>query len=97
MPLSVGGDHSITLPVLRSIVGDDPVGLVNFDAHTDSWDEELGSRFSHGTPFRRAVEEEIVDPKRTNDEDQGWIEYCLSLTIRVVSGVQSRKQAVSED
>jgi len=65
VPLSAGGDHSITLPILRAIAADHPVGLVHIDAHTDSCDEEMNSKYSHGTPFRRAVEEGILDPKRT--------------------------------
>lgn len=65
VPLSAGGDHSITLPILRAIAADRPVGLVHIDAHTDCCDEEMNSKYSHGTPFRRAVEEGILDPKRT--------------------------------
>ncbi|MCP4260052.1 MAG: agmatinase [Planctomycetes bacterium] len=65
IPLSAGGDHSITLPILRAITADHPVGLVHIDAHTDCCDEEMNSKYSHGTPFRRAVEEGILDPKRT--------------------------------
>ncbi|MHA2249152.1 MAG: agmatinase [Candidatus Kariarchaeaceae archaeon] len=63
-PLSAGGDHSITLPILRAIASDKPIGLVHIDAHTDTCDEELGYRFTHGTPFRRAVDEGLLDPSR---------------------------------
>ena len=64
-PVSVGGDHSITLPILRSIARrHGPVGVVHFDAHPDTWDEYFGSKFFHGTPFRRAVEEGLIDPRR---------------------------------
>jgi guanidinopropionase len=65
VPLSVGGDHSMTLPILRAIAADRPVGLVQIDAHCDTGDDYLGSRYHHGAPFRRAVEEGLVDPKRT--------------------------------
>ena len=65
VPLSVGGDHSVTLPILRAIARDRPVGLVHIDAHCDTGDDYLGSRFHHGAPFRRAVEEGLLDPKRT--------------------------------
>ena len=65
VPLSAGGDHSITLPIMRAIAKDRPVGLVHIDAHTDCCDEEMNSKYSHGTPFRRAVEEGLLDPKRT--------------------------------
>lgn len=64
VPLSVGGDHSVTLPILRAIARDGPVGMVHIDAHCDTGDDYLGSRFHHGAPFRRAVEEGLLDPKR---------------------------------
>ena len=64
-PLCVGGDHSISLPILRAIARrHGPVALIHFDAHPDTWDEYFGSKFFHGTPFRRAVEEGAVDPRR---------------------------------
>ena len=64
VPLAVGGDHSISLPILRAIARDRPVGMVHIDAHCDTGDDYLGSRFHHGAPFRRAVEEGLLDPKR---------------------------------
>ncbi|MFQ5981283.1 MAG: agmatinase [Candidatus Heimdallarchaeota archaeon] len=64
-PLSAGGDHSISLPILRAIAASGPIGVVQIDAHTDTSDEEMGCKFTHGTPFRRAVEEGLLDPKRT--------------------------------
>lgn len=63
-PLSAGGDHSISLPILRAVAVNRPVGLIHVDAHLDTLDEEIGSKFSHGTPFRRAVEENLIDPNR---------------------------------
>ena len=64
-PLSVGGDHSITLPVLRALARrHGPLGVVHFDAHPDTWDEYFGSKLFHGTPFRRAVEEGLIDTRR---------------------------------
>ena len=64
-PLSVGGDHLISLPVLRGIAADAPLGMIHFDAHTDLFDGYFGgSRYTHGTPFRRAIEEGLLDPKR---------------------------------
>lgn len=65
VPLSVGGDHSVTLPVLRALGKGEPLGLVHIDAHCDTGDDYLGSRFHHGAPFRRAVEEGLIDPRRT--------------------------------
>lgn len=58
----VGGDHSVSLPILRAIAKKHggPVCLVQFDAHNDLWDEYFGSKYSHGTPFRRAFEEGLL-------------------------------------
>lgn len=67
VPLLIGGDHLITLPALRAAraAADGPLGLVHFDAHTDLFDSYFGGmRYTHGTPFRRAVEEGLLDPKR---------------------------------
>ena len=64
VPLCVGGDHSVTLPILRSLARrHGPLGIVHFDAHPDTWDEYFGHKFFHGTPFRRAVEEGVVDAR----------------------------------
>ncbi len=64
-PVCVGGDHSVTLPVLRALARrHGPVGVVHFDAHPDTWDEYFGSKFFHGTPFRRGIEEGLIDPRR---------------------------------
>jgi agmatinase len=64
-PLVVGGDHSISLPVLRALARmHGPLALVQFDAHIDTWDEYFGGKYFHGTPFRRAIEEGVVDGRR---------------------------------
>jgi guanidinopropionase len=91
VPLSAGGDHSISLPILRAIAVDGPVGMLQIDAHTDTFDEELGSKFTHGTPFRRAVEEGLLDPKRTvqigirgaASSEEGWT-FSLGSGMRVI-------------
>ncbi len=63
-PLLVGGDHSITLAHLREVARrHGPLAVVHFDSHLDTWDEYFGSKFFHGTPFRRAVEEGVLDGK----------------------------------
>ena len=66
-PLSVGGDHLCTLPVLRGLAkGGAPLGLVHFDSHTDLFPPYFGGKaLTHGNPFRVAVEEGLIDPKRT--------------------------------
>jgi len=61
-PLGLGGDHSITLAELRALAkAHGPLALVQLDAHADTWDEYFGQKFFHGTTFRRAVEEGVVD------------------------------------
>lgn len=64
-PIAVGGDHTIPLPILRAIARDRPAGLVQFDAHPDTLDTVMGTRINHATTFRRAVEEGLLDPRRT--------------------------------
>lgn len=65
IPMTAGGDHLLSLPVLRALADDQPVGLIQFDSHTDLFDSYFdGNKFTHGTPFRRAIEENLVDPKR---------------------------------
>ena len=91
IPLSAGGDHSITYPILKAIAKDQPVGLIHIDAHTDTWDEFQGSKFMHGTPFRRAHEDGLIDASRTiqigirgaQNTPEGW-DYSLEQGMRVV-------------
>jgi guanidinopropionase len=64
-PISVGGDHSITYPILKSLGADRPLGLVHIDAHCDTMGEVDGSKFHHGGPFRQAVLAGALDPERT--------------------------------
>lgn len=64
-PLTAGGDHLCSLPVLRGIAADGPLGMIHFDSHTDLFDSYFdGEKFTHGTPFRRAIEEGLLDPTR---------------------------------
>ena len=66
VPLVLGGDHSIVLGELRAQhAAHGPVALVLLDAHADTWDQYYGERYFHGTPFRRAIEEGLVDPARS--------------------------------
>ncbi len=91
-PVAAGGDHTVTLPILRGLVTNDPVGLIHFDAHADTLDELLGTRINHATPFRRAVEEGILDPKRVvqvglrgtryGDDD---IQYGYDTGMRIIT------------
>jgi agmatinase len=66
VPIVLGGDHSIALPELRAAAAvHGPLALVQFDAHPDTWDAYFGQKHTHGTPFRRAVEEGLVKPERS--------------------------------
>jgi len=66
VPIVLGGDHSVALPELRAAAAaHGPLALVQFDAHPDTWDSYFGERHTHGTPFRRAVEEGLLLPERS--------------------------------
>ena len=65
VPLAIGGDHLCSLPILRAIANKGPVGMIHLDAHSDTIDTYFGeSKYTHGTPFRRAIEEGVLDPAR---------------------------------
>jgi agmatinase len=65
LPVGVGGDHSVTLAELRALASvHGPLGMVQFDSHTDLWDRYNGMPLAHGTMFRRAIEEGVLDPAR---------------------------------
>ena len=91
LPVSAGGDHSITYPIFRALGADAPVGMVHIDAHCDTWGEFFGSKFTHGAPFRLAVEAGVLDPKRTiqigirgGQNFMDGIEFSKSHGMRVV-------------
>lgn len=66
VPITLGGDHSIALPELRALAAKHgPLGMIQFDAHQDTWDEYWGEKYTHGTPFLRALEEGLIDPARS--------------------------------
>ena len=91
-PLTAGGDHLTSLPVLRAISNNGPLGMVHFDSHTDLFHSYFdGTMFTHGTPFRRAVEENLLDPKRViqigirgTQYDREDLDFADSVGIRVV-------------
>ena len=91
LPVTAGGDHSITYPIFKGIAADRPVGMVHIDAHTDTWGEVFGSKFTHGAPFRLAVEDGLLDPKRAiqigirgGQNQMDGIEFSESHGMRVV-------------
>ena len=65
VPLSVGGDHSVSLPILRAVGRERPVGMIHIDAHCDTSGAYEGTKFHHGGPFRQAVLDGVLDPDRT--------------------------------
>ena len=66
IPMAIGGDHTLTLATLRAVARKHgPVGLIHIDAHADINDTMFGEKIAHGTPFRRAYEEKLIDPART--------------------------------
>lgn len=104
-PLVGGGDHLCSLPVLRAVGEKRPVGMIHFDAHTDLYDEYFGGfRYTHGTPFRRAFEEGLLDPKRVvqigirgsmyDAEDIKYAEKVGVRIIRIEEAMEKGPQAV---
>jgi guanidinopropionase len=91
IPLAAGGDHTISFPILEAVAKDEPVGLIHIDAHTDTWGEWQGSVVHHGSPFRRAVERGLIDPRRTiqigirgaQTTTEGW-DFSRDSGIRVL-------------
>ncbi|GAB4362718.1 MAG: agmatinase [Oricola sp.] len=92
-PLTAGGDHLCSLPILRGLASDRPVGMIHFDSHTDLFHSYFdGCMYTHGTPFRRAVEEGLLDPKRVvqigirgTTYDREDRDFADSVGIRVIA------------
>ena len=103
-PLSVGGDHSISLPILKAIGRDRPVGMVHIDAHCDTSGRYEGTKFHHGGPFREAVLAGVLDPERTIQIGiRGGAEYLWEFShasgmtvIHAEEAVAAGMQAVAE-
>lgn len=91
-PLTAGGDHLSSLPILRALAGQQPLGMIHFDSHTDLFDSYFGgTKYTHGTPFRRAVEEGLLDPKRVvqigirgTTYDMEDRDFAASVGIRII-------------
>jgi guanidinopropionase len=91
-PLTAGGDHLTSLPVLRALADKGPLGMIHFDSHTDLFHSYFdGTMFTHGTPFRRAIEENLLDPKRVvqigirgTQYDSEDLDFANSIGIRVI-------------
>ncbi len=104
VPLTAGGDHLCSLPVLRAVAADGPLGMVHFDSHTDLFHSYFnGAMFTHGTPFRRAVEEGLLDPRRVvqigirgtayGRED---IEFAAGAGIRIIRVEELFRRGVAD-
>lgn len=104
VPIVLGGDHSISLPELRAIASvHGPLSLVHFDAHGDTWDEYWGEKYTHGTPFRRALEEGIIDPSRSIQigmrgtvYDPDDIDEARELGFQVITSDEIREIGLNE-
>ena len=103
-PLTAGGDHLCSLPILRALATDGPLGLMHFDSHTDLYHSYFGGQmFTHGTPFRRAVEEGLLEPARMvqigirgtayDDEDR---DFARAAGIRVITIEEFHARGVAD-
>ena len=103
-PLTAGGDHLTSLPVLRAIAKDAPLGMIHFDSHTDLFHSYFGgTMYTHGTPFRRAVEEELLDPKRVvqigirgTQYDSEDLDFARAVGIRVIKIEEFHERGVKD-
>src|SRR5215216_3855123 len=103
-PIVLGGDHSIALPELRAAAAvHGPLALVQFDSHPDTWDAYFGEKHTHGTPFRRAVEEELLDTARSiqvgmrgSIYDRGDWDDARAMGFELLSTDEVREQGISE-
>lgn len=93
VPLTAGGDHLNSLPILRALAKPAPLGMIHFDSHTDLFKSYFGgTQYTHGTPFRRAIEEGLLDPRRVvqigirgttyDNEDR---DFADSVGVRVIA------------
>ncbi|MCK9905915.1 arginase family protein, partial [Frankia sp. Cpl3] len=104
VPITLGGDHSISLPELRAVASvHGPLSLIHFDAHGDTWDDYWGEKYTHGTPFRRAIEEGLIDPSRSIQigmrgtvYDPNDIEDARRLGLHVITADEVREIGLQE-
>ena len=104
VPIVLGGDHSVALPELRAAAAaHGPLALVQFDSHPDTWDAYFGQKHTHGTPFRRAVEEGLLKPEcsiqvgmRGSLYDFGDWKDSRELGFELISTDEVREQGISE-
>ena len=93
VPISAGGDHTVPLPVIRAIGSTErPFAVVHFDAHSDTWDTLYGNKYNNATPFRRLIEEGLIDPRRLVQIGirgtlfaQDDLDWALAQGVRIVT------------
>lgn len=103
-PIVLGGDHSVTLPQLRAVAQRfGPVALIQFDSHGDVWSGYFGGKDTHGTPFRRAVEEGLLDTARSSQiglrgpvYEPADIQQSRDLGFQVFTAAEVRQKGLDE-
>ena len=103
-PIMLGGDHSVTLPELRAMAKTHgPVALIHLDSHTDTGDKRFGRRYTHGTPFRRAVEEELIlvdhsiqAGMRGSVYSRDSLDEARNMGFDLVTAVEAQEQGIDE-
>jgi agmatinase len=101
-PIFLGGDHSVSLPLLRAAAARyGPLALVHFDSHSDLWHGYFGGKDTHGTPFRRALEENLLDVSRSSQiglrgslYDAGDFQMSTEAGFHVVTGPELHEQGI---
>ena len=104
MPMTAGGDHLASLPVLRAVAATAPVGMIHFDSHTDLFHSYFGGTlYTHGTPFRRAVEEGLLIPQkvvqigiRGTQYDHEDLDFAKAVGIRVIKIEEFHQRGVAD-
>jgi agmatinase len=103
-PIMLGGDHSVTLPELRALAKrHGPVALIHFDSHSDTGDKRFGRMYTHGTPFRRAIEEELIlvdhsiqAGMRGSIYSRDSLDDARKLGFDLVTSVEAQEQGIDE-
>jgi agmatinase len=104
IPIFLGGDHSVSLPLLRAAAGKHgPLALIHFDSHSDLWGGYFGGKDTHGTPFRRAYEEGLLDTARSSQiglrgslYDAGDAEMTTNVGMQLITGPEMHEIGMAE-
>lgn len=102
--ITIGGDHTITLPLLRALAKKQggPVGLIHFDAHVDTWPDNFGAVYAHGSVFWHAIEEGLVDPQRMIQigirspvQKEVW-DWTTGKGVRIIPAEEVHERGISD-